>query len=124
MPSMPGTFRPQGARTRAETKREADGRRGSARARGYTSAWDRAAKAYLAEHPLCEYALAEDPPRVVASTLVDHLYPHRGDADLFWDRGNWVATSKDFHDGPKQAAERAGKPAIDDLARRLGRPTR
>ncbi len=121
---MPGTFRPAGARTRSEVKREADGRRGSARERGYTTAWDRAAKRYLREHPLCEYAQAETPPRIVAAELVDHLYPHRGDQDLFWDEANWVATTKDFHDGPKQAAERAGKPAIDALARRLGRPTR
>jgi 5-methylcytosine-specific restriction protein A len=31
------------------------------------------------------------------ATEVDHIVPHKGDMDLFWDRGNWRAMSKPCH---------------------------
>lgn len=108
MPSKPKTFRPRGSRDRVEQKREADSWRGSARARGYTTAWDKAAKDHLAQHPLCRYCelgLFGD-PSIVAATLVDHLIPHRGDHEIFWNRRDWVSSCAPCHSGPKQAAER------------------
>lgn len=125
MPTMPGTFRPAGGRSRAESRREADERRGSARARGYGAPWERAAAAYRMARPLCEYCLAgafgHAVGTVTPATLVDHLYPHRGDMGLFWDRRFWVAACKADHDGPKQAAERQGRAALDALALAIGR---
>lgn len=113
------TYRPVGARERVEARRDYDARRGTARERGYTSAWTKAAKAYLAAHPLCEYCALDG--HVEPAVLVDHLYPHKGDRDLFWRSDLWVPSCKPCHDGPKQAVERQGEGAIDDLARRLGR---
>ena len=40
------------------------------------------------------------------SPVVDHIIPHRGDPDLFWDEGNLQAVSKGYHDGTKQSIER------------------
>ena len=127
MPSRPAKFQPPHARSRVEANREADARRGSARQRGYDRVWECASANYRREHPLCEYCLAgafgHEPGDVTPAELVDHLYPHRGDMGLFWDERLWVASCKADHDGPKQAAERQGRAALDALARLLGRPT-
>jgi 5-methylcytosine-specific restriction protein A len=49
--------------------------------------WRRAARRYLDRHPLC--ADCGELGAVEAATEVDHIVPHRGDAQLFWDRSNW-----------------------------------
>lgn len=54
----------------------------------YTRAWDRASKAFLSENPLCADPLEEHGP-LVPATCTDHIIPHRGDVDLFWDSDNW-----------------------------------
>ena len=105
-----------------QSQQEFDARRGSATSRGYGGRWDKASKSYLREHPLCAYCALHD--HVRGATLVDHLYPHRGDTALFWATQWWVASCKACHDSFKQSLERAGGAALDDLARRLGRPTR
>lgn len=122
MPHMPGTFRPRGARSPGERERDNDARRGSARERGYTSAWDKASKAYLDAHPLCVYCELQGAPDT-PSTCVDHLYPHGRDWKLFWLKALWVASCGPCHSGFKQSIERQGRAALDTLARRLGRPT-
>ena len=68
----------------------------SAGSRGYTRAWQRARKEYLAAHPLCVMCMAEGKYR--KATVVDHIKPHRGDEKLFWDRDNWQALCKMHHD--------------------------
>lgn len=45
------------------------------------------------------------------SPVVDHIRPHRGDPDLFWDPDNLQAVTKAWHDSIKQARERAGAAA-------------
>jgi hypothetical protein len=61
---------------------------------------------------------------VTAATLVDHVYPHRGDRQLFWDRTWWASSCTPCHSGFKQRVEAAGQAALDALARRLGLPVR
>lgn len=39
------------------------------------------------------------------SPVVDHIKPHRGDPELFWDEKNLMAVSKAYHDSEKQKAE-------------------
>ena len=69
----------------------------SASSRGYGRAWQKASKQYLAAHPLCVMCMAKG--RYVKATVVDHIKPHRGDPELFWDRdGNWQALCKRCHD--------------------------
>ena len=36
--------------------------------------------------------------KYVKATVVDHVVPHRGDEQLFWDRSNWRALCKRCHD--------------------------
>lgn len=70
----------------------------SASRRGYGSKWQKASREYLKSHPLCVMCMAENPPRYVKATVVDHKIPHRGDQKLFWDRSNWQALCKKHHD--------------------------
>jgi hypothetical protein len=90
--------------------------RSSARARGYTSRWDRAAEAFRAEHPLCRGCEALG--RVTAATVTDHVVPHRGDMVRFWDRTWWQASCDWHHNVVKQLLEAmfdAGRIGCDDL---------
>ncbi len=61
---------------------------------------------FLREHPLCAYCEAEG--RAVAASVVDHKVPHRGDQDLFWDRGNWQSLCSTCHSSTKQREEAQG----------------
>lgn len=68
----------------------------SADRRGYNAAWRKASKQFLAAHPLCGECRLNG--RLVKATVVDHVIPHRGDKELFWDRSNWRALCKRCHD--------------------------
>lgn len=46
--------------------------------------------------------LLADSPDLVA----DHVMPHRGDEEMFWDAGNLQCLCKACHDGEKQREER------------------
>ena len=70
--------------------------RGSSSARGYNRQWQKARKRYLASHPFCVMCLKEG--RMTKATVVDHIIPHRGDPDLFWDESNWQPLCKHHHD--------------------------
>jgi 5-methylcytosine-specific restriction protein A len=61
---------------------------------------------YLAEHPLCVYCMGMG--KVTPATVVDHIIPHRGDMDLFWDEGNWQALCSPHHDSTKKREEHKG----------------
>lgn len=56
-----------------ESRRLADRHRGSARARGYTTTWDRLRLLVLHEEPLCFYH--QQIGELVAATTVDHKTP-------------------------------------------------
>jgi 5-methylcytosine-specific restriction protein A len=68
--------------------------------------WRRASKAFLAEHPLCNMCLAKR--RDVAAYLVDHVVPHQGSYDLFWDESNWQGLCNACHE-EKHKGERWGR---------------
>jgi len=44
---------------------------------------------------------------MTAAGVVDHIVPHKGDADLFWQRTNWQPLCKPCHDR-KTATEDGG----------------
>jgi 5-methylcytosine-specific restriction enzyme A len=50
----------------------------------YTKRWRAESKAFLARPENAQCADCGQP-----SELVDHRIPHKGDAQLFWDRANW-----------------------------------
>lgn len=76
----------------------------------YNYRWQKASKAFLAEHPLCQCPECDDGNRRVReATVVDHKRPHRGDPELFWDVNNWQAMAKECHDSYKQRLEKSGR---------------
>lgn len=79
--------------------------RRSAYRRGYTHVWQRESRLFLAEHPWC--ALKGDGCDIVA-TVVDHIIPHKGDMERFWNRANWQPLCKHCHDAHKQRIEAGG----------------
>ena len=72
--------------------------KGSSTERGYGYAWQQARLRFLQENPLCVMCQAMRPPRVTAANVVDHVIPHQGDQELFWDEANWQALCKPCHD--------------------------
>jgi 5-methylcytosine-specific restriction protein A len=52
----------------------------------------------------CETVIA-DP----AERIADHVEPHRGDPDMFWDEDNVQTLWKPHHDGWKQRLERQAR---------------
>jgi 5-methylcytosine-specific restriction protein A len=83
---------------RAE-QREHDQGRGGSTERGYGYRWQKASKAYLRAHPLCQCPdCQEGKLRIVVANVVDHRIPHRGDMNLFWDSTNWQSMAKECHD--------------------------
>ena len=52
-----------------------------------TTAWRRARLAFLAENPYCVECEKQGRDRLAEH--VDHIVPHKGDLDLFWDQENW-----------------------------------
>lgn len=62
----------------------------------YTSArWRRERSLFLRQHPFC--ADCGDLGADVLAQEVDHIEPHRGDAQLMWDRSNWQPLCKRCH---------------------------
>ncbi len=43
--------------------------------------------------------------RTVAAELVDHIVPHRGDMELFWDEDNWQSSCNWHHNAVKRPLE-------------------
>jgi 5-methylcytosine-specific restriction protein A len=106
--TWPGCGQLHCERHRNAARHEHDQRRGSAAKRLYGYAWQKASRAFLAAHPLCQCERCDEGRlRVRAASVVDHRKPHRGDAGLFWDSDNWQAMAKDCHDR-KTAAEDGG----------------
>jgi 5-methylcytosine-specific restriction enzyme A len=88
---------------RIQERKEFDQRRGSAARRGYDARWRATRKRFLAIHPLC--AECRRLGRVKAATVVDHIVPHKGSANLFWDESNWQALCKKCHDSKTVAVD-------------------
>ncbi|WP_425401247.1 HNH endonuclease [Algiphilus sp.] len=80
----------------AEVKRKADDRRPSAARRGYNVRWKKARATFLQRNPLC--VECERLGMTRQATVVDHIEPHRGDTQKFWDTDNWQALCKRCHD--------------------------
>lgn len=70
--------------------------RENATTRGYDAKWRASRKRYLRRFPLCLECQRNG--KLVPATVVDHILPHRGDEDLFWDESNWQPLCKHCHD--------------------------
>lgn len=72
-----------------------DSRRENSHKRGYTNKWRDARAQYLREHSLCVHCMRNN--FITPATEVDHIVPHKGDMNLFWDRKNWQPLCKTCH---------------------------
>lgn len=62
--------------------------------RGYGSKWVKESARWIAANPACvECGLIDVRSRMV----VDHITPHRGDQQLFWNRRNWQTLCRKCH---------------------------
>lgn len=59
-------------------------------------AWKQLRHSHLAANPLCVECLRDNKRRV--ATVVDHVEPHRGNLDLFFDTTNLQSLCKLHHD--------------------------
>ena len=109
-----------GIHTAPRQHRATDTRRGSARERGYSTAWDKFSRAFLRSNPLCEYCLGNG--KTVAAEVTDHDIPHRGDPELFWNN-SWTACCVSCHSGLKARLEArySGDELLEQIARRKGK---
>ena len=83
----------------------------------YGKRWQDARRAFLREHPLCAIC---GKPLDGKTAIVDHIKPHKGDWNLFWDQSNWQALCKRCHDSHKHRQEQGGLIGGCDLS---GMPT-
>lgn len=68
--------------------------------------WQILRKMRLASEPLCRMCVTDGGATV--ASVVDHITPHRGSDELFFDYGNTQSLCKAHHDGAKQREERHG----------------
>jgi len=110
-PGCPETHRNQNGYCddHAQDARAYDRNRPHRSKRGYDRRWIRARALYLAEHPFCVVCQAKG--KMIVATEVDHITPHKGDQDLFWDESNWQPLCKNHHSA-KTARETFGPPTL------------
>jgi 5-methylcytosine-specific restriction protein A len=103
MPTKPGAACPcggtrhKGICNRCGAQRNAsEALRPSSNERGYDMTWRRYSELYRLENPWCVECLKQG--RTMRAEVVDHVIPHRGDRDLFWDTGNHQGLCKRHHD--------------------------
>lgn len=73
-----------------------DGKRPSSYRMGYDNKWKKRRLIFLRKNPLCESC--RENGRYTMATVVDHIRPHKGNKELFWDESNWQALCKPCHD--------------------------
>jgi len=71
----------------------------------YGSRWQRYRSAYIHRHPLCKRCQLVG--RMTMAQVVDHITPHKGDINAFWDPANHQPLCKPCHDR-KTATEDGG----------------
>lgn len=71
----------------------------------YNHRWRKAREIYLQQHPLCVECKSRGD--IAIADVVDHITPHKGDYDLFWDEDNWQPLCETCHNR-KTASEDGG----------------
>jgi 5-methylcytosine-specific restriction enzyme A len=77
--------------------------RPDASGRGYGGSWKAAAARFKRAHPHCLGCAALN--RKVATVVVDHVVPHKGDQELFWNASMWQPSCRWHHDVVKKKLE-------------------
>lgn len=111
--NRPPTFRfGGGKRTSIKVARRKDDYRPSSSQRLYNAAWRTARLTHLIANPWCVNCMRHG--KQVCATVVDHIRPHRGDRELFFDPNNRQSLCKYCHDSWKQRIEKGGITQFDD----------
>ncbi len=106
--TLKSTLKPIASRLQTQvigTGHRVDRPRQSSTQRGYGYRWQITRAGYLAKHPLC--ANCEAVGRFTVATDLDHIEPHKGNTDMFWDSSNWQGLCKSCHSA-KTAGEDGG----------------
>lgn len=72
--------------------------------------WRGVSKRFRNNNPLC--VQCEKDGRTTAAAVTDHIKPHRGNLELFWDESNWQALCHSCHNS-KSGRERWIKSDVD-----------
>jgi 5-methylcytosine-specific restriction protein A len=88
----------------------------SAYRRGYTKKWSAYSRRRLQAFPLCgmrstpqlntQHSCCAREGRVAIATVTDHIVPHRGDQEMFWNPENHQSLCESCHNA-KSRSERA-----------------
>lgn len=68
-----------------------------------TAHWRRLRHHQLSQEPLCRFCLITED--VTAASICDHIKPHKGDLELFYDASNLQSLCKHHHDSAKAMIE-------------------
>ena len=99
--------------------KQRDRDRGTAHQRGYDAEWKKHRDQFLLEHPLCVECRRKG--YVMPATVVDHIIPHKGDKDLFWNKSNWQSLCETHHNIKTATEDRGGwSPAVKQIKKEIG----
>ena len=76
-----------------------------------TENWKRLRKKVLAHEPLCRFCKKKK--IITQAEVVDHIRPHKGNVDLFYDIHNLQSLCKPCHSSTKQRLEKSGEFGCD-----------
>lgn len=107
---MPPAIKTHGSKRIGETHApkyfaKGEKQKSSSSSKGYNYRWQRYRAGYLRRHPLCAACFSRK--RYTPATEVDHIVPHKGDFELFWDPNNHQGLCKSCH-SKKTASEDGG----------------
>lgn len=108
MPTKPPTHNPRRVAKR-DYQRQYDKRRKAEKSwrKWYATAqWKNLRQITLIRFPACTRCL---PERVTPSTVADHIEPHRGNPELFWNPDNLTGLCATCHNSAKSREERNAK---------------
>jgi 5-methylcytosine-specific restriction protein A len=63
----------------------------------YDRHWHKASAAYRSENPWCADPFKVHRERFELAAETDHIIPHRGNYELFWDPNNWQGLCRSCH---------------------------
>ena len=92
---------PKAAKTLRQTDVKAERYRRTTQSWYHSRGWRNAAKQFRILHPYC----VKCRPIVRNSEVVDHIKPHNGDLELFWDPDNWQALCIPCHNAKTRAEQ-------------------
>lgn len=77
-----------------------------------TAAWKRLRLYQLKREPLCRFCKKQG--IITPADTVDHIKPHRGDKNLFFNINNLQSLDKKCHSSIKQRLEKSGEYGCDE----------